>query len=70
MSNKNPRFNSSGCADPTAYEALKPIIKEDAAIEKKSHELIKVMKNIAAWAGFEFIERIQLRHRKSGKEFK
>lgn len=71
MGNKsNPMYNSSGCADPTVYEALKPIIKEDAAIEKKSHELIKVMKGMAALSGFELIERIQIRHKKSGKEFK
>ena len=35
MSGRNPRFNSSGCSDPTAYEALKPIIKEDHELTGK-----------------------------------
>ena len=35
MANKNPKFNASGCPDPTAYEALKPIIKEDTALENR-----------------------------------
>lgn len=32
VAGRNPHFNASGCADPTAYEALKPIIKEDARV--------------------------------------
>jgi hypothetical protein len=63
-------MNSSGCSDPTAYEALKPIIKEDASIDHKVHNLVNTLKFVVDWAGFEFIGRIQLRHRKSGKEFK
>jgi len=35
VANKNPKFNASGCPDPTAYEALKPIIKEDTALENR-----------------------------------
>ena len=46
MANKNPKFNASGCPDPTAYEALKPIIKEDAELESKVNFLIKVLKFI------------------------
>lgn len=69
-SRNNPIYNKSGLADPTAYHALKPMIKEDASVEKQSSELIKIMKGIVALAGFEFISRIQIRHKKSGKEFK
>ncbi len=67
---KNPRYNSSGCADPTAYEALKPIIKEDAEIERKAYELVKIVKIIIGWAGFELVQRVQIKHKKSGKEFR
>lgn len=67
---KNPRYNASGCADPTAYEALKPIIKEDAEIERKAYELVKIVKIIIGWAGFELVQRVQIKHKKSGKEFK
>jgi hypothetical protein len=68
--NKNPYFNQSGCADPTAYDALKPIIKEEKELEKKVRNLMTVLKLIVDWAGFEFIGRIQLKHKKTGKEFK
>lgn len=63
-------YNASGCADPTAYEALKPIIQEEAELEKKVHNLINVLKFIVEWAGFEFIGRIQIKDKKTGKEFK
>ena len=63
-------FNSSGCKDPTAYEALKPIIQEDAALERKVQGVIKALKLIVDWAGFEFIGRIKIKHKDSGREFK
>jgi hypothetical protein len=70
MAGKNPRYNASGCADPTAFEALKPIIQEDAALEKKVHNLVNTVKFIVDWAGFEMIGRIQIKDKKSGREFR
>ena len=67
---KNPYYNQSGCADPTAYNALKPIIKEEKELEKKVRNLMTVLKLIVDWAGFEFVGRIQLKHKTTGKEFK
>lgn len=68
--NNNPFYNASACADPTAYYGLKPIIQEEHDLEKKVHNLVNVLKFIVEWAGFEFIGRIQIRHKESGKEFK
>lgn len=68
--NKNPYYNSEGYADPTAYGALKPIMQADAALEGKVNFLIKVLKFIANEAGFDVLNRIELRDRKTGKEFK
>jgi hypothetical protein len=70
MAGRNPKLNASGCADPTAFEALKPIIQEDAALEKKVHNLVNTVKFIVDWAGFEMIGRIQIRDKKSGREFR
>lgn len=70
MKGRNPFLNQSGCADPTAYHALKPIIHDEQELDKKVHNLINVLKFIAEWAGFEFIGRIQLKHKGSGKEFR
>lgn len=67
---KNPFYNSEGYPDPTAYNALKPIIKEEHELDKKAHNLVNVLKFIVEWAGFEFVGRIKLKHKKTGKEFK
>lgn len=66
----NPKYNGEGYHDPTAYEALKPIIKEDAAVQNKVNKLMTALKLVVDLAGFDLIGRIQVRHRKSGKEFR
>lgn len=48
--NKNPFLSARGCPDPTAYHALKPIIKEEADLDKKVHNLVNVLKFIVDWA--------------------
>lgn len=65
-----PYYNSEGYPDPTAYYAMKSIMQEEKELEKKVHNLVNVLKFIVDWAGFEFMGRIQIRHKKSGKEFK
>ena len=68
--NKNPYYNSEGYADPTAYSALKPIMQADAALEGKVNFLIKVLKFIANEAGFDVVNRIELRDRNTGRLFR
>ena len=68
--NKNPYYNSEGYADPTACGALKPIMQADAALEGKVNFLIKVLKFIANEAGFDVLNRIELRDRNTGRLFK
>lgn len=71
MQNKrNPYFNNEGYPDPTAYYGMKEIVKEENELDKKVHNLINVLKFIVEWAGFEFIGRIQLRHKETRKEFR
>lgn len=66
----NPFNNGEGYPNPTAYHAMKSVILEEKELERKVHNLINVLKLIVDWAGFEFIGRVQIRHKKSGKEFK
>ena len=68
--NRNPFLNQSGCPDPTAYHALKPIMQEDAALEGKVNFLIKVLKFIIAESGFELLARIELKDKKTGRCFR
>jgi len=71
MGNKrNPKYNQSGYADPTAYEAIGQVIKKETELNKKVHNLINVLKFIIDWAGFELIDRIEIRDKKTRKEFR
>lgn len=65
-----PYQNAEGYADPTAYEALKPIIKEETEVERKCNFLIKVLKFIIRESGFELLNRIEIKHIESGRVFR
>ena len=72
MGNKNnPYFNSEGYADPTAFAAISSVTREEnAELDSRVNFLIKVIKFIADGAGFDITNRIEIRDRKTGKEFK
>lgn len=61
-----PWENKSGCHDPTAYMVEKAISED----EQRVSELVYVLKKIIKWAGFELINRIELRDRKSGRTYR
>lgn len=67
---KNPIYNQSGCADPTAFYGLKPVIKEEHELDRQVHVLIKTIRYIVDLAGFEVTGRIYLKHKSTGKEFR
>lgn len=62
--------NGEGYADPTAYEGLKPIIQEEAEQQKRVNNLIFVLKYIIRLAGFELLNRIEIRDKKTGRDYK
>lgn len=64
------RYNNEGYADPTAYEGMKDVIREESEAEKRVHDLVKVLKYIINAAGFELSERVQLKDKKTGREYK
>lgn len=65
-----PWENGEGYPDPTAYNALRPIMQEDAALEGKVNFLIKVLKFIMAESGFELLARIEIKDKKTGRCFR
>lgn len=65
-----PYQNAEGYADPTAYNALKPIIHEENELDRKVNFLIKILKFIVSESGFELLNRIEVKDKKSGKEFR
>lgn len=62
---RKPWQNKSGCNDPTAFEALKPT--ED---EIRVSKLVKVLRAVADLGGFEIINRIEFRDRKTGRTYR
>ncbi len=66
----NPKRNSEGYNDPTAYLGLRPIIQEENALERDVNMLIKVLKYIISKSGFELVSRIEIKDKKTGRVFK
>ena len=66
----NPKYNSEGYADPTAYYGTKEIIREESETEKRAYDLINVLKFIIRSCGFELIERVKIKDTKTGREFR
>ena len=61
-----PWENKSGCPDPTAYTVEKAVSEE----EQRVTELVWIIKKIVRWAGFEIINRIEFRERKSKRTYR
>lgn len=61
-----PWENNSGLPNPTAYIGEKSITEE----EQKVADMVWIIKKIARWAGFEIINRIEFRDRRSGRTYR
>lgn len=64
------RKNAEGYSDPTAGAALSNILREENEQQKRVTALIGVLKYIIDAAGFDLLERIELRDRKTGREYR
>lgn len=67
MSVKNkddPRNNALGYSDPTAYEALRSIQKEE---DERFHKLLNIIFYLCEIAGFKIEGRIVLVDKRSGR---
>lgn len=69
-STNNPKYNSEGYYDPTAYYGTREIIKEENETDKRAFTTIAILKFIIRSMGFELIERIQIRDTKTRREYK
>ena len=65
-----PWENREGYTDPTAYHGMKPIIQKEAEQQKRVSDLIHVLKYIIGATGFDLLNRIEIRDRKTGKEYR
>lgn len=63
MNDRDLRKNASGCHDPTAYQAIKNIERED----ENFHKLLHTIFNICELSGFQIEGRIVLVDKVSGR---
>ena len=61
----NPRLNAEGYLDPTAYEALKNIEREEEG--ERFHRLLHTLFYLCELAGFEIEGRVVLIDKKTGR---
>lgn len=66
----DPRRNSEGYYDPTAYEGMRSLVREENALEGRVSDLIKVLKFIIRNCGFEVVSRIEIKDIKTGRVFR
>ena len=67
MNYKGDRFNGENYPDPTAYEAIKNVDREDRERDILAKKVIKTIQNVAHLAGFDIVGKITLREHKSGE---
>lgn len=64
------RRNKEGYSDPTAFAALSKIQKEENELQRRATELVNVLRYIIDKSGFELVARIEIRDKRTGKEFR
>ena len=62
--------NKEGYADPTAHTAIRSVLKEESEQQRRVSELVGVVKYIIDKAGFDLLTRIEIRDRRTGKEYR
>lgn len=70
MSDFGRTRNSEGYTDPTAYHGLKSVIKAENAEQKRISTLVFVLKYIISLAGFQLLNRIELKDKSNGREYR
>lgn len=64
------RKNGSGCVDPTAYKAIKNVMKEGkmkSSSDQRFEDLLKTIFTICELSDFHIEERIVVKDKRTGK---
>lgn len=70
MPDYGTKRNCEGYADPTAHTAMRNIIQEEYEQQRRVSDLVGVLKYIIDKAGYDLLARIEIRDRKTGKEYR
>ena len=71
MSKKTiPKRNNEPYIDPTAYAALQKTLNETNDRDARVQRLIKSLKEIIDQSGYDLLNRIELKDRKTGRYYR
>lgn len=70
MADYGPKKNREGYNDPTAYHGLRAATRSDCEQIRRLSTLINVLKYIIDLAGYDLMNRIELKDRRTGKEYR
>ena len=62
--------NAEGYNDPTAHNAMTKVIREENEQQRRVNALIGSLKSLIDLAGFDLLSRIEVRDRKTGREYR
>lgn len=62
--------NSEGYSDPTPCAAMTKVMREENERQRRVSIVIGILKNAADLAGFDLVNRVVLRDRKTGREYR
>lgn len=62
--------NKSGYNDPTAYKGMMAVLQEETDQKRRLTALISVLKYIIDLAGYDLLNRIEVKDRRTGKEYR
>lgn len=68
--NDIPYHNPSGAADPTAYAAMGKVQEQQDEADVRLIQMLSVVKPIINWAGFDLLNRIEVRDRKTKRIYR
>lgn len=64
------RKNAEGYSDPTAYAGITNTLREEKDAQQRVNALIGSIKSLIDLAGYDLLNRIEIRDRKTGRVFK
>lgn len=70
MPDFGPRRNAEGYQDPTAFEGGRRAERPDRDSDQRANALIGAIKSLINLAGFDLLERIAVKDRRTGREFR
>lgn len=62
--------NSEGYNDPTAHGAITKVMREESEQQRRLNALIGSLKTFIDLAGYDLLNRIEVRDRKTGREYR